>query len=379
MRRLIPSLLAVFFLSTFSFAQSSSALINAELDKLVKLDISNQPLPQAIKTIEDAKGVRIDVLPAVWDLLPWGEQTTINAKIENKTLREALEAITRKLGLRFELKDEAVQIEPLPALARLGRRATVDELQVLDFLSRTPYEGKSQLSVRDLLSTVDAKLEADKSSFAVENRAGGADGINVSIPRNATLLAALEAIPLNTDATWYPWGKSLVIVQKVDQVRNLLSKTVTIRFNGVNVSQVLAELQSRAGVKFSIEPGAVARIPPEQQNVRLVLENASIEQSLENIAGFTGLAWTANDKGVYIWNATTAGAGAHEPTVGLLTLDNGMQVVVRESQIPPDMREYLKVKTDQQLAKIRQMMKEEGFKPTTKPATAPTTKGADDL
>ncbi len=383
MRRLIPFLASLFFLSTFSFAQSSSALINAELDKLVKLDISNQPLPQAIKTIEDAKGVRIDVLPAVWDLLPWGEQTTINAKIENKTLREALAAITRKLGLTFELKDEAVQIEPLAALARLGRRATVDELQVLDLLSRTAYEGKPQLSVRDLLATVDAKLESDKSSFAVENRAGGADATNLSIPRNATMLEALEAIPLNTDATWYPWGKSLVIVQKVDQVRNLLTKTVTIRFNGVNVSQVLAELQSRAGVKFSIEPGAVARIPQEQQNVRLVLENASIEQALENLAGFTGLAWTANDKGVYIWNPANAANTTREPTVGLLMLDNGMQVVVRESQVPPDVREYIKVKTDQQLAKIRQMMKEEGFKPATRPAvvptTAPTSKPGEDL
>src|SRR3954463_11663199 len=79
------------------FAQNSSALIAAELDKLIQLDIKNQPLPQAVKTIEDtSNGVRMDVAPQVYDLLPWGEQTTINAKIENKTLREALAAITRK-------------------------------------------------------------------------------------------------------------------------------------------------------------------------------------------------------------------------------------------------------------------------------------------
>ena len=67
------------------------------------------------------------------------------------------------------------------------------------------------------------------------------------------------------------------------------------------------------------------------------------------------------------------------PTIALLTLDNGMQVVLRESQVPPDMREYIKHKTEQQLEKVRQMMKEEGFKPTSQPATRPATKPSEDL
>ena len=47
--------------------------------------------------------------------------------------------------------------------------------------------------------------------------------------------------------------------------------------------------------------------------------------------------------------------------------------------LPPDMREYIKHKTDQQLAKIRQMMTEEGFKPTSHPATRATTRPNEDL
>jgi len=86
-----------------------------------------------------------------------------------------------------------------------------------------------------------------------------------------------------------------------------------------------------------------------------------------------------NDKGVYIWNPSTGSANNREPTIALLTLDNGMQVVLRESQVPPDMREYIKHKTEQQLEKVRQMMKEEGFKPASQPATRPTTKQSEDL
>ena len=56
-----------------------------------------------------------------------------------------------------------------------------------------------------------------------------------------------------------------------------------------------------------------------------------------------------------------------------------MQVVLRESQVPADLREYIRHKTNQQFEKMREMMKEEGFKPTapaTQPAATPTTKAA---
>src|SRR5881227_844532 len=65
-------------------------------------------LPQAMTLIEQKTGVSMKADPAVWDLLPWGRDTNINATIANQTLREALEAITRKLGLRYEVREGAV-------------------------------------------------------------------------------------------------------------------------------------------------------------------------------------------------------------------------------------------------------------------------------
>jgi hypothetical protein len=193
--------------------QKTSALINEELDKLAEFQL-NGTLPQAIKEITAKTGVPIEVTPQTYDLLPWGEQTTINAKIANQTLRKALEAITRKLGLTIELRDEALQIKPLPALRRLGRRATVEELGVLDLLSRTELKLDSDRpTVKQILAAVDNRLDELKSPFAVENRAQ-ADAIldaPVAVARNATLLTALEAIPQSTDATWYPWGDTLIV------------------------------------------------------------------------------------------------------------------------------------------------------------------------
>ena len=362
--------------------QKTSALINEELDKLAEFQLSGT-FPQAIKEITAKTGVPIEVTPQTYDLLPWGEQTTINAKIANQTLRKALEAITRKLGLTLELKDEAIEIKPLPALRRLGRRATVEELGVLDLLSRTELKlDADRPTLRQVVAAVDNRLDELKSAFAVENRAQADAVLDAPVPvaRNATLLAALDAIPQATDATWYPWGDTLIVLPKADHVRDTLSKTITRSWTGVDVSQVLAELSNVSGTNFVIEPGAVQRIPGDSRNIRLVLENAPIQQALESIAGFTGLAWSVNDKGVYIWNAGNSAGQSREPSIGLLTLDNGLQVVLRESQVPADLREYVKFKTTQHFEKMRQQMRDENFKPTTQPAAStPTTQRRDDF
>src|SRR5579864_2410852 len=102
---------------------TTSALINEALDKQVSLKLDGV-LPQVLKSIEDKTGVRIATTDQVYDLLPWGEQTNVKVKVENKTLRDALTAISRKLGLLWGLGQFEVTLKPMPALARLGRRAT---------------------------------------------------------------------------------------------------------------------------------------------------------------------------------------------------------------------------------------------------------------
>jgi hypothetical protein len=145
-----------------------------------------------------------------------------------------------------------------------------------------------------------------------------------------------------------------------------------VRYNGVDVQQVLSELAQRAGVEFSIESGAIQRLAPEFRTIRLNLVDASVKQALESITGFTGLAYAVREDGVYIWNPPgSSSAGGRDPILGIVQLDNGMQVLIPQSQVPPDMQEYLRLKTQRELDKIRQMMKEEGFTPTTQPAAAP--------
>src|SRR3954470_12705538 len=167
--------LSVFICGSFLsvHAEQTSALINQQLDQPFELTLKDSPLPEALKKIGNATGVRIDPTESVYSLLPWGEQTTINAKIANQSLRDALTAIARKLGLMFVLKDDYVELRPVPALARLGRRATMQELGVLDSLSATPLAPPAEhLKLPALLEAIDQKLVENKSPFAIENRLG---------------------------------------------------------------------------------------------------------------------------------------------------------------------------------------------------------------
>src|SRR5207302_8083419 len=134
--------------------------------------------------------------------------------------------------------------EPIPALRRLARRSTANELALLEALSKENLEPSGQMSVKALLDAVDAKLKASKSEFVVQRPSP--DSINLdaqlNVPRNSMLLDALEKMSDQTSATWYPWGKSVVVLSKPDEVKRQLARTITVRYNGVDVAQVLTEL-----------------------------------------------------------------------------------------------------------------------------------------
>jgi hypothetical protein len=190
----------------------------------------------------------------------------------------------------------------------------------------------------------------------------------------------LEELSRQTNATWYPWGKSVVVVPKQEQIRLQLAKTITARFNGAEILDVLNTLSERTGVPFTIEPGAIQRVPPEYRTVRSQLENATVRQVLDNIRGLTGLDYVVKPDGIYIWNQNpnpTGRGGSNDPAVGILELDGGLQLFLRESQVPADLRDYLNRKQQDAIQRLRRRMKEDGFTPATQPTTQTAEKEKD--
>jgi hypothetical protein len=377
-------LLSVLLFATVLLARGpGSAVLQEALDRPVdKIELKNSVVADALQTIWKQTGVRVEPSAEVFDLLPWGDQTTINARIEHVTLRQALDAVSRRLGLVVAIRDDVVELRPMPALQRLGRRSTLDELAALALLEATPAALPSErLTVRKLIELLDARLatldeEASKAGqqppgLAIEFRPGDAVGSEqfVYVPRNATLMGALESIANDTRATWYPWGKSILVVAKSDHIRSQLSRPLNVRYPGTDVGQVLLELGMRCGVDFEIEPGALQRIDPEFRRVRLDLADAPVTRALDAIAGFTGLAWTVNERGVYLWYA--ASPVSADPVVALVPLKNGVLLTLTSSQLPPDLQDFLNHRREQALEELRGIMRREGFEPSTRPATQP--------
>lgn len=354
-------------------AQQTSALINEALDKLVKLDLSTA-LPDAMKTIAQETGVKLEAAPAVWDLLPYGRQTKIVAKVENVTLREALGAITRELGLQFVLRDEAVEIQPMPALQRLGRRATLDELATLRTLAVTPLEGTVEgkgMAYSDLTRAIAGRLGALSPPINYDERCGNDSALaaqTIGLSRQASVLDALEAVATQSSATWYPWGKGVVVLKKVELVHAQLSKPVTLRYSGDDVTQVLHDLSQISGMPFTYRPGSIQLIPAEFRRIRLVLDNAPLRQALESISAFTGLGYSYDERGVYFWNQTYGiDAGQRDPAMLMVPLGDGTMMLVPRSQLPEDVMQYVQQKRDEAVRKLRDSMKKDGFQPATRP------------
>jgi hypothetical protein len=282
---------------------SESALISRELDQRISIKLDGD-LPTAIKGLSDKTGLIIEPDPQVWTLLPWGEQTTVTADIQNATVRQALDAIGRKLGLEFVAGDHSVLLEPIGPLRRLARRATIDELAALNLLASTPVEiAQAHPTLTDVLGDIDHQLQRNSPAYSVEDQAINARGTvdpRVSVPRGATMMAALDAIDNQTGETWYPWGKTIVVLTRRDMVQYLLGRTVWERFDGVDVGQAMTDLADRGGIAFKFEPGCLAAIPPQLRTINLSVEDATIRQCLESICGLTGLAYEIRDDGVHV-------------------------------------------------------------------------------
>jgi hypothetical protein len=328
-----------------------------------------------MQEITTATGVQLEAHPSVWELLPWGRDTIVGIRIDNMTLRDALNVITRRLGLLTVLRDEFVEIVPMPGLRRLGQRASIQEINALNLLASVPLSlNTTTPTIRQLLDAVDAKLEAEKTvQVAIENRIGDAIPLDrtVFVPKNATLMEGLESLSKETKATWFPWGKSIVILTKEDRTRQLLGKNITIPLGqrGMDVLDAFLEVSRATGVPFEFQPGIMQSIPLDARTIRGVIENASAHEILERISASTGLTYTIQNDRIVISTPTSGAAGPRDPIIAMLQLDNGMQVMIPTSQVPPDLREYLRHKIQQHLKKVREMMEEEGFKPATQPAT----------
>ena len=378
------------------------AVINQELDKPLDLDQRDRPLPEVLAAISERTGIVFDVGDETYALLPYGRKTPISATITNTPLRRTLEAITAKLGLTFVPGETSVEIRPLPALVRAGRRAGVQEIAGLDLLAAVRLDSlEDRPTASKLLEAVDLKLESvdaaarDKGQpepgFRVENRLD--DRLRdrpVFLPRGVTLLGALEAVAQQTDATWYPAGASFVVLPKIQWVRQRLDeRRVTLRYDdaaspsATPVARVLNDLERASGVAFAVEPGALGRVPEADRAVRLSFDGVTVREALERLGGATGLGYVVTADGVYVWNKdpldpnATVRRDAEQPLLAV-NLGGGGYVLLYPSDLSAEQRQRLEGRRREIIDRVGALLDGPPAAPDApaEPATAPATQAA---
>ncbi|MEE9294160.1 MAG: hypothetical protein V3W34_04225 [Phycisphaerae bacterium] len=329
--------IACFVWATVAPAQvDMESLIHQALDQVVHFEVVDKPLPEAFLTVAEQTGVAISISPESLKLLPHGANTRMTARMKNIPLRDGIERLVKPLGMRYRVAGDGLVVEPAPALRRIGRRATWDELETLQWLGSLEWSAGEEGwgALRDRLHFQvdhDAPAEALLQSL---NRAGAG-------PASEVLSRACEAVGW----TWYPSGKRIVVIERGRQIQRELSRPITLRAQHQRLSDVLAELAQKAHMTFHFEPGAVASVPHEtRRDFSVLLVDASVEQALEVICGATGLSFAVGRDGVRFSNPQRPTSS--DRPVAILMIPGRGEILIYEKDLPPDVKEALETLID---------------------------------
>ncbi len=352
------------------------ARILQALDQPTDLNVQDIPIRQALDKLGTETGIPIQLAPGCLSLLPYGSQTKLTATIQKRPLRESLTALLRPLGLEFVPTARAVTIQPTPPLERIGRRATWEELATLEKLSSQPM-------TPELFSSLRLQFQ-DGGGDAVTNGTRLAQA--VSAVGHGVAAQVLERACDACEWTWYPEGPFVVILSKTRQVERQLNRRVSVKYVQTLLPEALADLASRAGVLVRFDPGVLSSLPPQAgERFSLSMENATVRQALEVIAGETGLRYVVEPDGVRMTRpggpAATTPAGGMGPAqveaaaqatvaalrsnsiVGQLTfpLPDGSSytLFIRESDLPPEVNALRQAKITKTVNQIRQKLHSE--------------------
>ncbi len=344
---LLNHALAIVVLAASGQVDGRHSLMLAALDQTTQLLIEKQALAEALATVLRETGVDVRMDAECFAMLPSGDATVVSAELRNIPLRQGLVELLTPLGMTFEPHASApyVDVQPMDALVRLGRRATWNELDTLARLARTRWTpGSPELAeLRGKLQFADVPEKDPWPALAERIERIGAG-------------KAAEVLTLATEAlgwTWYPSDDLIVILPHAKQVERQLDRQIHIQQAHRPLMEVLADLGRIATLDIRVDADAVSALPLEtRQNFTLMMSGYPVREALDRVAGTTGLSWRVDGDHVTYSRGANAGhtiparpADAPDPIVGSIVVPNPngegtIQLFIRESDLSPEMRRY---------------------------------------
>ncbi len=336
-------------------ATAADAEVAMALDrKLASLTFSDTALSEALADIGNQVGVKISVDEASIELLPWGAQTRLSkVTVSDASLREILPQIFEQIGMTYVIRDGGVYVYATDPLKRMNRRATWDDLQLLQRCRETPFtpENFGQFKVQYRISS-----KVDAANMLEHQLAKSGRG---------TVAEMLEVATGALGWVWLPNGDHLVIRTAQAQINNRLARRISARYTNQPLARVLLDLSERAETQFILEPGMMLRLPPNiVQNYSLLLHSTSIKQALELVCAETGLKYEVEREVVRIGISDALQEGGKQaavrtsPYVGKIVVPSAdgsytMEFLLRAEELPADILESRDLMIEEIIQKIR--------------------------
>jgi hypothetical protein len=353
-RARLAGLLVLLACVPFVRAQAMRNLIEAALDEKIskRIEITERPIPVALVELEKLTGLHFDAADNVLDKLPYGAQTRISIVVQDMSVRRALTQIFEGLGLAMRVADDRIAVEPSPALERLGRRLTGEELELFQKLAAGSW---AALKPSDI--NVEFRLASKEDPAKAFDQA-----LHAAPPGSA--LAQLEAATQGLGWLWVPGGHAIVIYSRADDVQQRLDRSIDVSYRRTALDELLVDLGKRVGVTVHFEPGALQHVSARERNVDLVQRDTTVRQILELIGGNTGLVYEVVDDGIVIGNppptSAPAGEGGGERVrvVAILRVPVGtdgttIDFLIRSDELPAEFKALRERKLPQVIELLR--------------------------
>ena len=272
------------------------AKLQLDLDKSINIVMDSVPVGDVFKKITAITGVEFVIDPQTLDALPYGARTQMLVTFENVTLREALDRMLSQRALRWRIDGKVVRILPSEALARMCKRASYDEFEILGKMHSVQLQPATRIEkILSQLRKATGKANLRLPSLDVELL----EAASKALPCTAAVW--LDALCEPAGMTWYLSGGNIVIISREAQVKRQLQKLVTLHYQNADVVDVLLDLARGANVKLSMAPGVLKHLSADtRSNFNLVMADASVDQALEVISGATGLVFVKTSGGVRV-------------------------------------------------------------------------------
>ncbi len=364
----------------------AEAALQRTLDQPFDLKLQKVELGEAFKQIAEKANIALQVDPACYNALPYGASTKVSADFRQSKLRDAIEEVLIPLGLQQTVSGATVIVRPSDPLARIGRKAEWEELKLLQELRtvelKTPPTNGFDWT--DMLRNATGRpglvvTVANTDDPTVHDKA--VEQLRKQFP--VTAFRAIEAYSELTRQIWFVEtgvgvaanSATVRIMPMKRWIYRQMERPVQISFTNTPLEKVVAELNHLSGIRIAPEPGLFQAIPV----VSLNSNNGSVIQTLETLAGATGIAFDVREDSVLLHIAgkqAVVVAPRMDTIVGRYTLPvgkegNSVEVFIRESDLPVELNELRKKKLKEALEGMQKVWRQEGAGAGPGPMTGP--------